>query len=79
MQTFEYDPDADPKNPYIWVDWSRGVPQTKAGDLKMVTEWRRLGFVRRNPRAKPGELDNASPDIPKYVTTERTPHEEGQR
>lgn len=76
MQTYEYDLEAKP-DPYIWVDWSRGVPQTNAGDLKMVTEWRRLGFVVRNPHAKPGELDNASRDIPKYVTVERTQDEEG--
>lgn len=79
MQTYEHDSDAAPTNPYIWVDWSRGVPQTKAGDLKMVTEWSRLGFVRRNPYAKPGELDKAAPDVPKYVATERTPREEGPR
>jgi hypothetical protein len=25
------------------------VPQTHAGDLKMVTEWAKLGFIIRNP------------------------------
>ena len=30
-------------------DWARGIPQTHAGDLKMVTEWSRLGFMVRNP------------------------------
>ena len=38
------------RQPHVtWLDWSRGVPQTNAGDLKMVTEWSRLGFVVRNP------------------------------
>src|SRR6266851_568496 len=34
---------------YRMVDWSKGVPGTPAGDLKMVTEWSKLGFVVRNP------------------------------
>jgi L-lysine epsilon oxidase-like protein len=34
---------------YRWVDWSRGIPQTNAGDLKMVTEWWKLSFVIENP------------------------------
>ncbi|HEX2296128.1 MAG TPA: LodA/GoxA family CTQ-dependent oxidase [Actinomycetota bacterium] len=74
MQTYVHDPDAQP-DPFIWVDWSRGVPQTAAGDLKMVTEWRRLGFVRRNPFVDPSNLDQASYQF-KYVTVERTQDEE---
>lgn len=54
-----------------YLDWSRGVPQTNAGDLKMVTEWSRLSFVLRNPYAAPGDLDLPSPDI-KYIGVERT-------
>jgi hypothetical protein len=60
---------------YRWVDWSRGVPQTNAGDLKMVTEWPRLGFVRKNPFAQgypdvlPTELP--PPDPPPYISVER--------
>lgn len=27
------------------VDWSRGIPQSPAGDLRMVTAWKDLGFV----------------------------------
>ena len=34
---------------YVWTNWSSGVPQTPAGDLKMVTEWSKLGFIVRNP------------------------------
>jgi hypothetical protein len=34
---------------YAQVDWARGIPQTKAGDLKMVTAWKSLGFVVKNP------------------------------
>jgi hypothetical protein len=38
----------------------------------MVTEWARLGFVVRNPYAKKGSLDVASPDQ-KYISVERNP------
>jgi hypothetical protein len=31
------------------VDWAKGIPQTDAGDLKMVTSWSELGFVIQNP------------------------------
>ncbi|MFN0215146.1 MAG: LodA/GoxA family CTQ-dependent oxidase [Saprospiraceae bacterium] len=56
----------DPKNNnqvtynYPQVEWSRGVPQTHAGDLKMVTEWSKLGFVIRNLKDK---TPNAQPFI----------------
>ncbi|QNQ08963.1 LodA/GoxA family CTQ-dependent oxidase [Sphingomonas alpina] len=45
--------------------WARGIPQTSAGDLKMVTEWSKLGFVVRNPQAATGP----SPDQ-KYISVE---------
>src|SRR6478752_7221036 len=32
-------------------NWARGIPQTNAGDMKMVTEWSKLGFVVRNDGA----------------------------
>jgi hypothetical protein len=32
-----------------WTTWSRGIQQTDAGDLKMVSEWWKLGFIIRNP------------------------------
>ena len=50
--------------------WARGIPQTYAGDLKMVTEWSRLGFVIRNPDPPSGvNLDSPSPSY-KYVCVE---------
>jgi hypothetical protein len=59
---------------YQFLTWSRGVPQTNAGDLKMVTEWSRLGFLIRNPYLKPDEIDAPSPDI-KYISVERNQEE----
>lgn len=32
-----------------WTDWSRGIQQTYTGDLKMVEDWWKLGFIIRNP------------------------------
>jgi L-Lysine epsilon oxidase N-terminal/L-lysine epsilon oxidase C-terminal domain len=49
--------------------WARGIPQTYAGDLKMVTEWSKLGFVIRNPFVPPKDLDGPSPSD-KYVCVE---------
>lgn len=31
------------------VFWSQGIPQTKVGDLRMVTEWSKLGFIINQP------------------------------
>jgi L-Lysine epsilon oxidase N-terminal/L-lysine epsilon oxidase C-terminal domain len=45
---------------YVWTNWTRGVPQTDAGDLKMVTEWAKLGFVIRNPFLPPTVYDTAA-------------------
>jgi hypothetical protein len=54
----------------VWTTWSRGVPQIPAGDLKMVTEWSRLGFIVRNPY-QPGA--QAADDLPnKYISVERS-------
>jgi hypothetical protein len=54
-----------------FLDWSPGVPQTSAGDLKMVTEWWRLPFVIRNTAAydfkKPPPQDPAP-----YIAVQRT-------
>jgi hypothetical protein len=60
----------DGKPSYQFLTWSRGVPQTYAGDLKMVTEWSRLGFLIRNPYLQPNEIDAPSPDK-KYISVER--------
>jgi hypothetical protein len=69
MQTFEV---SAPGNPPAWLDWTPGVPQTNAGDLKMVTEWWRLPVVRRNPNGDftPTTLPPAQP--PPYISVERT-------
>ena len=72
MQAFELAPDTETNPVYLYLTWARGVPQTNAGDLKMTTEWSRLGFVIRNPFAKPSDLDQPSPaDPPKYISVER--------
>lgn len=34
---------------YLWTTWTKGIPQTNQGDLLMVTEWSKLGFIIRNP------------------------------
>ena len=48
-------------------------PQTNAGDLKMVSEWWRLGFIIRNPYLKPEALLQASDgNTPKYISVERS-------
>ncbi|MBV9772921.1 MAG: hypothetical protein JO040_03185 [Gemmatimonadetes bacterium] len=59
-----------------WSQWARGIPQTNEGDFKMVTEWWRLGFVRRTPGAPLPGLQNVTPpaDPPPYVSVETTPH-----
>ncbi len=44
----------------MWTNWSKGVPQTHAGDLKMVTEWEKLGFIIRNPFLPPTIYDKAA-------------------
>jgi hypothetical protein len=56
----------------LTVDWSRGIPQTNAGDLKMVTAWWTLPFVVKNPKSdgEPSEVPPPSP-LP-YIAVERT-------
>ena len=72
LQTFEiasFDDKGQPSN-YVWTTWSRGVPQTPAGDLKMVTEWCKLGFIVRNPY-QPGA--QPADDLSyKYISVERS-------
>ncbi len=56
-----------------WTEnWAKGIPQTNAGDLKMVTEWPTLGFVVRNPLQSADKLDVSDPPQEKYVSTERS-------
>jgi hypothetical protein len=45
---------------YLWTNWSKGVPQTYAGDFKMVTEWAKLGFIIRNPYLPDTIYDSAA-------------------
>ena len=76
LQVFEVASfNADKSPNYQMFDWSRGVPQSNMGDLKMVTEWSRLGFVVRNPYLKEKDLDAPSPDY-KYISVERNEEEE---
>jgi hypothetical protein len=55
-----------------WLDWTPGVPQTNAGDLKMVTEWWRLSVVKRNPAGDIQPNVTGLPDNPPYISVERT-------
>ncbi len=70
LQTYEVVSLSGGRPAYQFLAWARGVPQTLAGDLKMVTEWSRLGFVVRNPYLKPDQIDTPSPDT-KYISVER--------
>lgn len=47
---------------YTLMEWSQGIPQSNAGDLKMVTAWKDLGFVINNA---------ADPNGPPYIQIER--------
>jgi hypothetical protein len=72
MQVFELIEGTEKKPNFQIYNWAHGIPQTKAGDLKMVTEWERLGFVIRNPYVPPDQLNQPSPlPPPKYVSVER--------
>jgi len=71
LQTFEVVAVQDGEPVYRYLNWSRGVPQTNAGDLKMVTEWSRLGFVIRNPYLTQKQINQPSPSY-KYISIERT-------
>ena len=73
LQTWEVSGFSNGQPSYIWVDWSRGIPGTNAGDLKMVTEWWKLGFVVQNPYLPPGDvLPTELPPDQKYISVERT-------
>lgn len=65
----------DPKSGQ-YVDWSRGIPGTNAGDLKMVTEWWRLAFVRDNPKVPYDPSDQGAQSPPPYIAVERTEDKE---
>jgi hypothetical protein len=73
MQTFEPAVGPDGTVSFRWIDWTPGIPQTNAGDLRMVTEWWRLSVVRSNPTGnfQPSTLGMDS-DNPPYISVERT-------
>ncbi len=73
MQTNEAPTLAEAANA-VWLDWTPGVPQTKAGDLKMVTEGWRLSFVTRNPDGDFNPTTVPPPNNPPYISVERTKH-----
>ncbi len=63
---------------YSQLDWSRGIPQTHAGDLKMVMEWSNLPFVVVNSALTQEQLRTKTADQllndlhqPKFVASER--------
>jgi hypothetical protein len=60
LQYFEVRTTGQNDPTYVWTNWTRGVPQTHAGDLKMVTEWAKLGFIIRNPFLPPSVYDKAA-------------------
>jgi hypothetical protein len=70
-----WEPYGDPVN-YRFVDWSRGIPGTNAGDLKMVTEWWKLAFVRENKQASDEPTELPPPSPPPYIAVERTEDKE---
>jgi len=71
MQVYELIAGTEANPNFQYYNWAYGIPQTKAGDLKMVTEWARLGFVIRNPYVPPSYLNVPSPQkAPKYVNVE---------
>ncbi|MCI4669587.1 MAG: LodA/GoxA family CTQ-dependent oxidase [Bacteroidia bacterium] len=43
MQVYRKDGDS-----FKQEDWAKGIPQTYEGDFKMVSEWKRLGFLLKN-------------------------------
>ncbi|HEX8335387.1 MAG TPA: LodA/GoxA family CTQ-dependent oxidase, partial [Pyrinomonadaceae bacterium] len=50
---------------YGQVAWSQGIPQTNAGDLKMVTAWKDLGFLKQEADWTPASGN------PQFVQVER--------
>ena len=55
---------------YDILAWSRGIPDTNQGRLKMVDVWSDMGFVLQNPAWTPTD----GPDyagVPKFYEVER--------
>lgn len=63
---------------FQYLNWARGIPQTNAGDQKMVTEWSKLGFVILNPFLDPVEARKPTtlPPNQKYVSLDRNYREQ---
>ncbi len=80
MQAFEVLPGTESNPAYQIVNWAWGIPQTPTGDLKMVTEWSRLGFILRNFYMPPKDLNvpSPAPPPPKYISVERNTKHEGE-
>jgi hypothetical protein len=59
---------------YRMLDWALGVPGTNAGDLKMVTEWSKLGFIVLNPYLSQADAEKPTtlPPSQKYISVERS-------
>lgn len=74
MQTFEQVVAPTGAKSIRWLDWTPGIPQTNAGDLRMVTEWWRLSVVIRNPTGyiEPSTLGIDTSKPPPYISVERT-------
>jgi hypothetical protein len=73
LQSFELVSVENGKATTNWTVWSSGIPQTYAGDLKMVTEWSKLGFVIRNPYVPAEQLLQPSDgNTAKYISIERS-------
>ncbi|MBS0587574.1 MAG: LodA/GoxA family CTQ-dependent oxidase [Proteobacteria bacterium] len=54
-----------------WTDWSRGIQQTYAGDLKMVEDWWKLGFIIRNPYMPNIDITPSTGPDGRYYSIER--------
>ncbi len=74
LQTLEVISMSDGRPSDQMMNWTRGIPQTNAGNLKMVSAWSELGFVVLNPYVAPESLNKPSPDY-KYISVERTDQE----
>jgi L-Lysine epsilon oxidase N-terminal/L-lysine epsilon oxidase C-terminal domain len=74
LQCAEVTSVANGRPKYLWTTWSKGVPQTSAGDLKMVTEWAKLGFIVRNPFLPPSIYNTAVSGPFLYVSLETQQH-----
>ena len=79
MQTNELVLAPDGSSSITWLDWTPGVPQTTAGDLRMVTEWWRLSIVKRNPQGDIQPSVLGTPDNPPYISVERTKRTEKRK